>query len=117
MLIKCVFNLQEREKRGKKKAGASKTPPDSEAAAPERVDEHFEATAPVAPKNEDQKENTVRYRSRPKVPKAILKRKKSANYCLWAAALSGEARAVGVLALLKSLLGSPHNAAGKTRMG
>lgn len=86
---------QEREKKLKKKAAAAAseiTPEDpaetvEEAAEPENLNEIAEA--PVTGKERAQKEVTVRARYRTKgpesVPKAILKRKKSTNYWVWAA--------------------------------
>lgn len=83
--------LKDREKKAKKKAGVS-APEESieavsEVAELEKTDVNVEA--PVASKNKEQKENTVRYRNRSKgtesLPKAILKRKKATNYWVWAA--------------------------------
>ncbi|KAJ7981748.1 proton pump-interactor 1-like [Quillaja saponaria] len=88
--------LKEREKKAKKKAAASSAPvvtPEEpaeaalEATEPEKVNDNVEAFVPV--KERVLKENTIRHKSRSKasesVPKAILKRKKSTNYLMWAA--------------------------------
>ncbi|CAL5403008.1 unnamed protein product [Camellia sinensis] len=88
--------LKEREKKLKKKAATSApateleeqpTEVDAEVPDQEKADENIEAS--VSSKNKDRKENAIRYRTRQKgpdsLPKAILKRKKSTNYWLWAA--------------------------------
>ncbi|GMI63648.1 hypothetical protein HRI_000034100 [Hibiscus trionum] len=91
--------LKDREKKAKKKAGASPNaanPEEStEAVAQdsetEKVDVTTDApvTSPVSVKDKVPKENTARYRNRTKgpesLPRAILKRKKSTNYWIWAA--------------------------------
>ncbi|XVF04231.1 hypothetical protein REPUB_Repub05bG0064500 [Reevesia pubescens] len=97
---KLAEKAAEREKKAKKKAAASTTanpeePAEAvaEASEPEKVDADADADgpvpAPVSVKDKLQKENTVRYRNRTKgpesVPRAILKRKKSTNYWVWAA--------------------------------
>ncbi|GFZ12548.1 hypothetical protein Acr_23g0009330 [Actinidia rufa] len=86
----------DREKKAKKKAGASAlvsepeeqpTESDPDVAEPEKADEKIEAVVPS--KNKNRKENAMRSRNRPKgpdsLPRAILKRKKSTNYWVWAA--------------------------------
>uniref|UniRef100_A0A2N9EUJ7 Proton pump-interactor 1 n=1 Tax=Fagus sylvatica TaxID=28930 RepID=A0A2N9EUJ7_FAGSY len=89
--------LKEREKKAKKKASASAPASDPEESAeavsddaePEKTDESVDAAVPAKEKFNKVK-NTVRHRNRSKgadsVPKVILKRKKSTNYWLWAAA-------------------------------
>ncbi|XAR68328.1 hypothetical protein NMG60_11003416 [Bertholletia excelsa] len=94
--------LKEREKKARKKAAASTPAPEPEELSteadinvtePEKVEESIEA--PVLTKNKDRKENSVRYRNRPRgsdsVPKVLLKRKKSTNYWLWAASAAATA--------------------------
>lgn len=87
--------LKEREKRARKKNGATAPAEESEesteavaeVAETEKVEEKIETPAPQ--KNRDRKENTIRHRGRPRgpdsLPKAILKRKKATNYWIWAA--------------------------------
>ncbi|KAM5586031.1 proton pump-interactor 1 [Rosa sericea] len=86
--------LKEREKKAKKKAtSATESNPDeatepiAEVAEPEKVNESVEV--PVPAKEKVQKDKTIRNRGRPRgpdsLPKAILKRKKSNNYWVWAA--------------------------------
>ncbi|GAV72305.1 hypothetical protein CFOL_v3_15793 [Cephalotus follicularis] len=86
--------LKEREKKARKKAGASAPAPEleepesaAEASEPEKAEVNVEVLVPA--KEKVQKENTVRYRNRLRgsesLPKAILKRKKSTNYWIWAA--------------------------------
>ncbi|XP_043698820.1 proton pump-interactor 1-like [Telopea speciosissima] len=88
--------LKEREKRAKKKATASQPPSnpeekneaaDTEAVEAEKAD--VEVEPPVPTKSKELKENTIRYRNRPKGedsrPKIILKRKKATPYWVWAA--------------------------------
>ncbi|POO03205.1 Proton pump-interactor [Trema orientale] len=99
----CFF---EREKKLKKKAAASAPDANPEESAepvaddvePEKADETVEA--PVPTKEKVQKETSIRSRTRARgpesIPKAILKRKKSTNYWLWA----GPAAAVVVVLLL-----------------
>ncbi|OMO73301.1 hypothetical protein COLO4_27176 [Corchorus olitorius] len=92
--------LKEREKKAKKKAAASAgaTNPEesqsdavAESSEAENVDTNADAPAPApVPVNDKvQKEKPIRHRNRAKgpesVPRAILKRKKSTNYWLWAA--------------------------------
>ncbi|XP_022753265.1 proton pump-interactor 1-like [Durio zibethinus] len=86
--------LKEREKKAKKKAAANPDEPteaEADASEPEKVDVNADepVPAPVSVKDKVQKENTVRYRNRTKgpesLPRAILKRKKSTNYWIWAA--------------------------------
>ncbi|PON40047.1 Proton pump-interactor [Parasponia andersonii] len=103
----CFF---EREKKLKKKAAASAPDANPEDSAepvaddvePEMADETVEA--PVPTKEKVQKETSIRSRTRARgpesIPKAILKRKKSINYWLWA----GPAAAVVVVLLLLLLL-------------
>uniref|UniRef100_A0A2C9W7Z0 Proton pump-interactor 1 n=1 Tax=Manihot esculenta TaxID=3983 RepID=A0A2C9W7Z0_MANES len=59
----------------------------AEAAETEKVEAHDESLVPV--KEKVKKENAVRHRTRPRGPdaltKAILRRKKSTNYWMWAA--------------------------------
>ncbi|XP_010272430.1 PREDICTED: proton pump-interactor 1 [Nelumbo nucifera] len=86
--------LKEREKRAKKKAAATQPPispeeqteVNGEVAEPEKAEESVEG--PVPSKSKDQKENTVRYRTRARgqdpVPKVMFKRKKSTPYWVWA---------------------------------
>ena len=63
----------------------------AEASESEKVDVNADSRipAPVSVKDKVQKENTIRYRNRTKgpesLPRAILKRKKSTNYWIWAA--------------------------------
>ncbi|KAK6230569.1 hypothetical protein QUC31_002087 [Theobroma cacao] len=90
-----IISLQ----KAKKKAAASATAANpeeqtedvAEASEPEKVDVNADAPVPpsVPVKDRVQKENTVRYRNRAKgpesLPRAILKRKKSTNYWIWAA--------------------------------
>jgi predicted 2-oxoglutarate/Fe(II)-dependent dioxygenase YbiX len=61
----------------------------SDDAEPEKTDESVDAAVPAKEKFNKVK-NNVRHRNRSKgadsVPKVILKRKKSTNYWLWAAA-------------------------------
>lgn len=88
--------MQEREKKARKKGGASFAALDSEESAetvpevaePEKAEEIIETT-PAPQKNKERKEHTVRHRGRPRgpdsLPKAILKRKKATNYWVWAA--------------------------------
>lgn len=90
-----ISYLQGREKKLKKKAAAtapSAEPEDpaeevAEAAETEKVEAHDESLVPV--KEKVKKENAVRHRTRPRGPdaltKAILRRKKSTNYWMWAA--------------------------------
>ncbi|KAL3503208.1 hypothetical protein ACH5RR_037657 [Cinchona calisaya] len=85
----------DREKRAKKKTGASvgaqepeeQTEATAEVAEPEKAEEAVET--PVPPKNKDRKENVIRHRNRSRgadsLPKALLKRKKATNYWMWAA--------------------------------
>ncbi|CAK7327796.1 unnamed protein product [Dovyalis caffra] len=87
--------LKEREKKLKKKASASspateaEEPPEAvaEAVEPEKVEVNDEFPGLV--KEKVRKENSVRSRNRPRgpdsLPKAILRRKKSTNYWMWAA--------------------------------
>ncbi|XP_043689865.1 proton pump-interactor 1-like [Telopea speciosissima] len=88
--------LKDREKKAKKKAAASQPEEQNEAAAseadteavePENVDVKDEP--PVPTKRKELKESTIRHRNRPKgqdhLPKAVLKRKKSTPYWVWAA--------------------------------
>lgn len=104
--------LKEREKKAKKKASASAPGSDpeepaeagSEDAEPEKIDENVETSVP-AKKVQMEKVNkvkSIRNRNRSKgpdsVPKALLKRKKSTNYWLWAAPAA-------VLVLLLLVLG------------
>ncbi|KAK9674115.1 hypothetical protein RND81_12G211800 [Saponaria officinalis] len=100
---------KDREKKLKKKEGLPTQTTDEEEAAekanvnePEKsanVEEDIETRA--LPKAKEQNENTLRHRktvkSRGTLPKAILKKKKSANYWRWA---SAGAAAVVVLMLL-----------------
>ncbi|XWS11019.1 hypothetical protein CRYUN_Cryun38cG0047900 [Craigia yunnanensis] len=93
-----IINLQ-REKKAKKKAAASTTAANpeepteavAEASESEKVDFNADSPvlAPISVKDKVQKENTIRYRNRTKgaesLPRAILKRKKSTNYWIWAA--------------------------------
>lgn len=88
--------LKEREKKAKKKAGGpaasavsseEQTEPEEEVVEPEKPDVNMDATQVSKPK--DRKENTLRYyRKRGKgadtLPKAILKRRKSTPYWVWA---------------------------------
>ncbi|CAN1845482.1 Proton pump-interactor 1 [Linum perenne] len=92
-LSSAVFHCvpSEREKKQKKKAGVSATNDDEKEAdevveaGEEETGETKEAAAPVAVK---EKARPVRYRNRGRVleavPKALLKKKKSTNYWLWA---------------------------------
>ncbi|KHG29104.1 Uncharacterized protein F383_15123 [Gossypium arboreum] len=91
--------ILEREKKAKKKAAGSTNAVNSEElleavakdSEPEKVDINTDAPVPatVSMKGKVPKENTSRYRNRTKrtdsLPKAILKRKKSMNYWMWAA--------------------------------
>ncbi|KAK6946714.1 hypothetical protein RJ641_000187 [Dillenia turbinata] len=92
------FQLLEREKKARKKAGASAPgsnpegeepcEPVSEAAEPEKASETVEV--PVPSKKKEQNENAaIRYRTRSKgpesLPKAIIRRRKSPNYWLYGA--------------------------------
>ncbi|PPD86710.1 hypothetical protein GOBAR_DD16360 [Gossypium barbadense] len=91
--------ILEREKRAKKKVAGSKNAVNPEElieavaqdSEPEKVDVNTDAPVPatVSMKGKVPKENTSRYRNRTKrtesLPKAILKRKKSMNYWIWAA--------------------------------
>ncbi|KAK9004924.1 hypothetical protein V6N11_042374 [Hibiscus sabdariffa] len=100
---------KEREKKARKKAATSTTAakpeepaePAAEASESEKVDVNADAPipAPVSGKDKVQKENNIRSRNRTKgpdaLPRAILRRKKSANYGTWAALA-----ALGVLILL-----------------
>ena len=99
MWVETDFFFQEREKKAKKKAAASTAAANLEeptevvadASEPEKVDVNADAPvpAPFSLKDKIQKENTIRYRNRTKgpesLPRAILKRKKSTNYWIWAA--------------------------------
>ncbi|TYH74588.1 hypothetical protein ES332_D05G409900v1 [Gossypium tomentosum] len=90
---------KEREKRAKKKVAGSTNAVNPEElieavaqdSEPEKVDVNTDAPVPatVSMKGKVPKENTSRYRNRTKrtesLPKAILKRKKSMNYWIWAA--------------------------------
>lgn len=91
------FELQDREKKAKKKAAASGPASESEdqpaevgpdVTELEKAEENVEA--PVPSKKKDRKETTIRYSKRGKgadsLPRVVLKRKKSTNYWLWAAA-------------------------------
>ncbi|KAE8713641.1 Proton pump interactor 1 isoform 2 [Hibiscus syriacus] len=87
---KEVDEEEEREKKVKKKAAAY--PEESpEAVAQDSETEKVDVItdAPVSVKDKVPKENTARYRNRNKglesLPRAILKRRKSANYWIWAA--------------------------------
>ncbi|XP_012084968.1 proton pump-interactor 1 [Jatropha curcas] len=87
--------LKEREKKLKKKAAISAPSAEAEepseavveAAETEKVEVDDEPPAPS--KERVRKENSVRYRTRPKgpdsLPKAILRKKKTTNYWMWAA--------------------------------
>ncbi|XP_068639676.1 proton pump-interactor 1-like [Aristolochia californica] len=96
--------LKDREKKAKKKVGAvnptaegEPVEEDSEAGESEKLEEKVEA--PVITKAKEQKEN-IRQRNRAKsqdLPKAILRRKKSPSYWVWAVPA---AAAVLVLILL-----------------
>ncbi|KAK8300566.1 hypothetical protein V6Z11_D05G394800 [Gossypium hirsutum] len=91
--------LKEREKRAKKKVAGSTNAVNPEElieavaqdSEPEKVDVNTDAPVPatVSMKGKVPKETTSRYRNRTKrtesLPKAILKRKKSMNYWIWAA--------------------------------
>ncbi|TYI32196.1 hypothetical protein ES332_A04G042700v1 [Gossypium tomentosum] len=91
--------LKEREKKAKKKAAGSTNAVNSEElieavaqdSEPERVDVNTDAPVPatVSVKGKVPKENNSRYRIRTKrtesLPRAILKRRKSMNYWIWAA--------------------------------
>ncbi|KAI9086015.1 hypothetical protein K1719_032092 [Acacia pycnantha] len=100
--------LKEREKKAKKKAASGSGPnadePEDaavvEATEQEKVEETVDAPAPV--KEKVAKETTIRSRSRTKgaeaIPKAILKRKRSNNYWLWASGASVLLLLVAVLA-------------------
>lgn len=62
-----------------------------EVSEPEKIEENIEVPAPVKNKPEKekiQKEKSIRYRNRMKgpeaPPRAILKRKRSTNYWVWA---------------------------------
>ncbi|KAL1102823.1 hypothetical protein V6Z11_D05G392300, partial [Gossypium hirsutum] len=91
--------FQEREKRAKKKVAGSTNAVNPEElieavaqdSEPEKVDVNADAPVPatVSMKGKVPKENTSRYRNQTKrtesLPKAILKRKKSTNYWIWAA--------------------------------
>ncbi|KAL9236423.1 hypothetical protein vseg_011097 [Gypsophila vaccaria] len=100
---------KDREKKLKKKGGLMTQLTDEEEPAEKPdVDESEESAnveeateTPALPKAKEQKENTLRQRkitkSRGTLPKAILKKKKSANYWRWA---SAGAAAVVVLMLL-----------------
>ncbi|KAM6584701.1 hypothetical protein CsatB_011703 [Cannabis sativa] len=96
---------KEREKKLKKKAGATSEGTSEEIvetvaedAEPEKADENVEA--PATAKERVPRETSIRSRPRGRgpesIPKAILKRKKSANYWLWA----GPAAAAVVVVLL-----------------
>ncbi|TYG71686.1 hypothetical protein ES288_D05G418000v1 [Gossypium darwinii] len=90
---------EEREKRAKKKVAGSTNAVNPEElieavaqdSEPEKVDVNADAPVPatVSMKGKVPKENTSRYRNQTKrtesLPKAILKRKKSTNYWIWAA--------------------------------
>lgn len=87
--------LKEREKKAKKKAAANMPEETTEApvevSEPEKIEENIEVPAPVKNKPEKekiQKEKSIRYRNRMKgpeaPPRAILKRKRSTNYWVWA---------------------------------
>ncbi|KAK8300562.1 hypothetical protein V6Z11_D05G394500 [Gossypium hirsutum] len=96
---KLQKNKEEREKKAKKKvAGLTNAVNPEEliealaqGSVPEKVDVNTDAPVPatVSVKGRVPKENTSRYRNRTKrtesLPKAILKRKKSMNYWIWAA--------------------------------
>ncbi|KAK3198899.1 hypothetical protein Dsin_022314 [Dipteronia sinensis] len=80
----------EREKKAKKKAGFPTNEESAEAEETEKADDNVEAPveAQIPNKSKVHKENTMKNRSRSRgaesLPKAILKRKKSTNYWLWA---------------------------------
>lgn len=85
--------LKEREKKAKKKAGFPMNEESAEAEEieeTEQADDNVEASveAPILNKPKVHKENTMKNRTRSRgadsLPKAILKRKKSTNYWLWA---------------------------------
>ncbi|KAB2032671.1 hypothetical protein ES319_D05G391600v1 [Gossypium barbadense] len=91
--------MEEREKRAKKKVAGSTNAVNPEElieavaqdSEPEKVDVNTDAPVPatISMKGKVPKENTSRYRNQTKrtesLPKAILKRKKSMNYWIWAA--------------------------------
>ncbi|KAF5202341.1 Proton pump-interactor [Thalictrum thalictroides] len=78
----------DREKKAKKKAGVEEqTEPEEEVVEPEQVEINSEA--PPTSKPRERKESAIRHRPRGKghdsLPKAILKRRKSTQYWVWAA--------------------------------
>ncbi|CAL1386295.1 unnamed protein product [Linum trigynum] len=92
----CLLLLisYEREKKMKKKAGGPGSMNEDEKAGEESVEgsepeEAKGAAVPAPVKEQVKRENPVRYRNRPRgtdsVPRALLKKKKSTNYWLWAA--------------------------------
>ncbi|XP_031249768.1 proton pump-interactor 1-like [Pistacia vera] len=100
--------LKEREKKAKKKAAASGPGADEDSAdavtepeEQEKADVNEEA--PVLAKSKVHKEKTMKHRTRSRgpesLPKAILKRKKSTNYWVWAAPA-----AVAVLLVLAAVV-------------
>ncbi|XP_042520179.1 proton pump-interactor 1 [Macadamia integrifolia] len=100
--------LKEREKKAKKKAVASQPEEqnEAEAADTEAVEEEkadVKDEPPVPTKSKEPKENTIRHRNRPKgqdrLPKVILKKKKSNPYWVWAAP------AAAIVLLLAAALG------------
>lgn len=105
--------LKEREKKAKKKAAASVSAPEPEEPS---ADEETEATAeevekveedvkpPVQSKSKPRKENPARLRTKPRggpeaLPRAILKRKRSASYWVWGVPAAAVAAGLVVLAV------------------
>ncbi|CAI0409229.1 unnamed protein product [Linum tenue] len=86
--------LKDREKKLKKKTAGSGSWNEEDKVGEESVEESEPeetkgAAAPAPVKEQVKKENPARYRNRPRsleaVPRALLKKKKSINYWLWAA--------------------------------
>ncbi|KAK3198929.1 hypothetical protein Dsin_022344 [Dipteronia sinensis] len=92
-ILNQAKDLAEREKKAKKKAGFPMNEESAEAEEieeTEKADDNVEAPveAQIPNKPKVHKENTMKNRTRSRgadsLPKAILKRKKSTNYWLWA---------------------------------
>ncbi|KAL9249067.1 Proton pump-interactor 1-like protein [Drosera capensis] len=118
-----VEKTKDLEKKLKKKNGGSGLPtneedtslieePEAKSEEAEKVEEDVEASAPVKrkePKEVTSKVNTAKARNRARgrdvvLPKAVLKRKKSTNYWLWAGAPAAAAVLVALFALFYKYL-------------
>ncbi|KAI4321866.1 hypothetical protein MLD38_035197 [Melastoma candidum] len=84
-----LFRWQDQEKKLKKKGGAVETEESEDAVDSEKPERTPEAPPSVQVVPKEKKEKTIKARRQTKapdsVPKAILKRRKSNNYWVWAA--------------------------------